>query len=158
MTIASVVTRGFNGGVNFLPTRGYSIGSSAPSVVLLGGGPGGSKWNKKKHEYFFTPAWQKFEIEFARLESEAAEKEQTLRIEREAQAASQEDITEPQMRPTAPRQKLPQKFYTAEDFAVYQAKVTQEIIDLRMRRDRLIRQRNEEEVIFSILRDLPPLH
>jgi hypothetical protein len=126
----------------------------APAVVLLGGGPGGSKWDKKKHEYFFTPAWQKYAEESARLETEAAAREQSLREERDAR----DDFTEPQVRPDAPRLRLQPRFYTADDFAVYQAKVTQEITDLRIRRDRLIRQRQEEEVVLSILQSLPPLH
>lgn len=150
MTIASVVTRGFIGGVHYLPTRGYSqgIAPTPPAVVLLGGGPGGSKWDKKKHEYFFTPAWQQSELETRELETQAEAREQELHEARQSQEAP------PEIKP-ARRTKKRQRLYQREDFAAYESKVLQEITDLRIRRDRLIRQRQEEEVILSILHGLP---
>lgn len=33
MSIASIITRGFIDGVNFIPTRGYTPGTSAPVIV-----------------------------------------------------------------------------------------------------------------------------
>lgn len=104
-----------------------------PSVELLGGTPG--KRRKHPQDFFFTPAWHKFDQEARSLDAAAAEKEKRLHEER-----------------------LSNQIQERADFAAYEAKKTQEISNLRIRRDWLIRQMQEEEVIVAILRGLPTLN
>lgn len=150
-------------GNSFDSAWGGSWGTStpAPSVLLLGGGPGGSKWDKKKHEYFFTPAWQLFEREMAALDVEATTKEQELRHAQVVRAAPEprrsNEIGEQEHLASYEAQAR-QETEARERFLIYEQKMMREINGLRMRRDRLIRQRQEEEVIISILHGLPPLH
>lgn len=144
-------------------TNSFSFDSTPapPSVTLLGGGPGGSKWNKKKHEYFFTPAWQLFEREMQALEDAAVSKEQELHEAQSAHAAPeprQPAELGQQEQLAAYEEQSRSDIEAREQFLVYEQKMRQEINGLRMRRDRLIRQRNEEEVILAILQGLPPLH
>lgn len=148
-------------GVSWGVSWGSAWGTStpAPSVVLLGGGPGGTTWNKKKHEYFFTPAWQKFEQETRELDAKVSGKEQELHEARSAlpESAKSNELAE-QEQLAAYETLARQETEKREQFLIYEQKMLNEINDLRIRRERLIRQRQEEEVILSILQGLPPLH
>lgn len=145
--------------MSFGSSWGSSWGSVAPSVVLLGGGPGGSKWDKKKHEYFFTPAWQKFEQETRELDARVSGKEQELHEARQVlpeprpsnELAEQEQLA---VYEALARQETEQR----EQFLIYEQNMLREINELRIRRARLIRQMQEEEVILAILHGLTTLH
>jgi hypothetical protein len=134
----------------------FQIGATT-TIILLGGGPGGSKWDKKKHEYFFTPAWQVYEREMQALEDSAVSKEHELHQARESAPKQSNEIVE-QDRLAAYEAQARQDIQAREQFLIYEQKMLKEISDLRIRRDRLIRQRNEEAVVISILLDMPPLH
>lgn len=139
----------------------FNTGASAPSVILLGGGPGGSKWDKKKHEYFFTPAWQKFEQETRELDAKVSGKEQELSEARQAlpePAPAQTNELAEQEQLAAYEALARQETEKREQFLIYEQNMLKEINELRIRRARLIRQRQEEAVILAILLDSPPLH
>ncbi len=131
--------------------------TSSPSVILLGGTPG--KRKKYPSDYFFTPAWQKFDQEARELESQVSKKETELhdvKSKRAIETHTDEIYANEQI--AAHEAEVRASIEAREQFLIYEQNMLREINELRIRRARLIRQMQEEEVILTILHGLPPLH
>lgn len=145
-------------------TLSFDFGGEPPpppvdtSTEIYAGWPADWKRRNSKHWTSDSDQLTRFDLEIAALDEEEnlrlsalgaakekIESERTLEVEKNENIAVYESIA---------RQEIEKR----EQFLIYEQKMLKEINDLRIRRVRLIRQRQEEGAIIAILYGLPPLN
>lgn len=130
------------------------------STEIYAGWP--ADWKRRDSEHWTGRHKTRFDAEIEAIELEAAEKLQEIKASKDK---SSEQLVKRQRNEVLAHENIAayealarHEIEKREQFTIYEQKMLREINELRIRRARLIRLRQEEEVVLSILLDLPPLH